>query len=50
VIVVQEAGGTVSDMTGKPLDFTKGAKLEDNRGVIVSNGTIHPVVIAALNA
>jgi 3'(2'), 5'-bisphosphate nucleotidase len=50
VIVVQEAGGTVSDMTGKPLDFTKGAKLEDNRGVIVSNGTIHSVVIAALNA
>jgi 3'(2'), 5'-bisphosphate nucleotidase len=50
VIVVQEAGGTVSDMTGKPLDFTKGAKLEDNRGVIVSNGTIHPAVIAALNA
>jgi 3'(2'), 5'-bisphosphate nucleotidase len=49
VIVVEEAGGKVSDMTGKPLDFTQGAKLEDNRGVIVSNGTIHPAVIAALN-
>ena len=48
-LVVEEAGGTVTDMFGKPLDFTKGAKLVDNQGVIVSNGNMHENVIAALN-
>jgi 3'(2'), 5'-bisphosphate nucleotidase len=47
-IVVEEAGGQVSDMFGKPLDFGRGAKLFDNRGVVVSNGTIHETVLAAL--
>ena len=49
-IVVEEAGGKVTDMFGKPLDFTKGAKLVDNQGVIVSNGDMHDKVIAALNS
>lgn len=48
-IVVEEAGGTVTDMHGKPLDFSKAAKLVDNRGVIVSNGDLHDRVIAALS-
>ncbi|MGB7087335.1 MAG: 3'(2'),5'-bisphosphate nucleotidase [Phormidesmis sp.] len=48
VIVVEEAGGRVTDMTGKPLDFSKAAKLVDNRGVIVSNGEIHNSVLSAL--
>ena len=47
-IVVEEAGGKVTDMYGKPLDFSQGAKLVDNRGVIVSNGLIHDRVLAAL--
>ncbi|MGB7415640.1 MAG: inositol monophosphatase family protein, partial [Thermosynechococcaceae cyanobacterium] len=47
-IVVEEAGGRVTDMHGKPLDFSQGAKLVDNRGVIVSNGLIHDQVLAAL--
>ncbi|MEM9907620.1 MAG: 3'(2'),5'-bisphosphate nucleotidase [Cyanobacteria bacterium P01_D01_bin.44] len=48
VIVVEEAGGRVTDMTGKPLDFSKSARLVDNRGVIVSNGEIHDKVLEAL--
>jgi 3'(2'), 5'-bisphosphate nucleotidase len=48
VIVVEEAGGKVTDMTGKPLDFSKAAKLVDNRGVVVSNGEIHQQVLSAL--
>ncbi len=48
VIVVEEAGGKVTDMEGKPLDFSLGAKLINNQGVIVSNGVIHDTVIAAL--
>lgn len=47
-LVVQEAGGRVTDMQGKPLDFAKAARFEDNRGVIVSNGAIHDHVLAAL--
>lgn len=47
-LVVEEAGGSVSDMRGKPLDFGKADRLHDNRGVVVSNGLIHDDVIEAL--
>jgi 3'(2'), 5'-bisphosphate nucleotidase len=47
-IVVEEAGGRVTDMHGKALDFASGAKMRDNRGVVVSNGAIHDAVIEAL--
>ncbi|HEY9762140.1 MAG TPA: 3'(2'),5'-bisphosphate nucleotidase [Trichocoleus sp.] len=48
VIVVEEAGGRVTDMHGHPLDFSKEARLVDNQGVVVSNGDIHETVLAAL--
>ncbi|PSN13035.1 3'(2'),5'-bisphosphate nucleotidase [filamentous cyanobacterium CCP5] len=47
VIVVEEAGGRVTDMHGKPLDFTQ-ARLVHNQGVIVSTGAIHDAVLEAL--
>ncbi len=47
-IVVEEAGGKVTDMYGKPLDFATASKMHDNRGVIVSSGPIHDAVIEAL--
>lgn len=47
-IVVEEAGGKVTDMYGKPLDFATGTKMIDNRGIIVTNGVIHDTVLAAL--
>lgn len=47
-LVVEEAGGTVTDMHGQPLDFSKSAKLNDNQGVVVSNGEIHAATLAAL--
>jgi len=46
---VEEAGGRASDMYGKPLDFSVGDKLYQNRGVVVSNGSLHEAVLAALN-
>ncbi|MGF1495179.1 MAG: 3'(2'),5'-bisphosphate nucleotidase [Microcoleaceae cyanobacterium] len=49
-IVVEEAGGKVTDMFGKPLDFSTRPKMMDNRGVVVSNGLIHETVLKALNA
>ena len=47
VIVVEEAGGRVTDMYGKTLDFSKADRL-DTTGVVVSNGEIHDNVLAAL--
>ncbi len=47
-LVVQEAGGTVSDINGKPLDFTQGHELTQNRGVVVSNGPLHEAVVKAV--
>lgn len=44
-IVVEEAGGRVTDMYGIPLNFSKGNKMIDNQGVIVSNGIIHEQVL-----
>jgi len=48
-IVVEEAGGRTSDMYGKPLDFSAGKKLFQNRGVVVSNGSIHERTLAVLS-
>ncbi|MGF1457763.1 MAG: 3'(2'),5'-bisphosphate nucleotidase [Leptolyngbyaceae cyanobacterium] len=47
-IVVEEAGGRVTDMYGKPLDFYTAAKMMHNRGVVVSNGALHESVLEAL--
>jgi 3'(2'), 5'-bisphosphate nucleotidase len=47
-IVVEEAGGRVTDAFGNPLDFSKGRTLEDNRGVVATSGAIHDEVIAAV--
>ena len=49
-IIVEEAGGKVTDMTGKPLDFFSDSKMNDNRGVVVSNGKIHDLVLKALKS
>jgi 3'(2'), 5'-bisphosphate nucleotidase len=48
VLVVEEAGGTVTDIHGRPLEFTHGRELAANRGVIVSNGRLHDRVLAAV--
>lgn len=44
-IVVREAGGTVTDIAGKPLDFGTGRKLMRNSGVIGTNGVLHGAVL-----
>ncbi|HEX8199820.1 MAG TPA: 3'(2'),5'-bisphosphate nucleotidase [Isosphaeraceae bacterium] len=50
VLIVEEAGGVVTDVAGRPLEFTHGRELTANRGVIVTNGRLHDRVLAALNA
>ncbi|MCT7993119.1 3'(2'),5'-bisphosphate nucleotidase [Laspinema olomoucense] len=47
-IVVEEAGGRVTDMHGNSLPFGMGKKMVNNQGIVVSNGTIHDTVLKAL--
>ncbi len=49
-IVVEEAGGTVTDAAGSPLDFSLGRKLENNRGIIATNGRFHDEVVSAVQS
>ena len=44
-LIVEEAGGTVTDITGRPLDFRLGRELRANHGVIVTNGRSHARVL-----
>jgi HAL2 family 3'(2'),5'-bisphosphate nucleotidase len=47
-LIVECAGGRVSDVDGKALDFTCGRTLQRNRGVVATCGSIHDEVIAAI--
>jgi 3'(2'), 5'-bisphosphate nucleotidase len=47
-IVIEEAGGRVTDLDGKPLDFTQGRTLAQNRGVFGSNSLLHEIGLQAL--
>ncbi len=47
-IVVEEAGGRVTDVDGKPLDFRHGRTLAQNSGVVATAGSIHARVIDAI--
>lgn len=49
-IVVEEAGGRVSDLDGRALDFSHGRTLATNRGVLASNGHLHEAALAALKS
>jgi 3'(2'), 5'-bisphosphate nucleotidase len=48
VIIVEEAGGKVTDLEGKPLDFRQGRTLTRNHGVLLSNGHLHDAALKAL--
>ncbi|CEP13461.1 hypothetical protein [Parasitella parasitica] len=47
-VLVTEAGGRVTDIDGKPLDFSVGRTLEKNKGVIASKSDIHDKVLKAV--
>jgi len=48
VALVLAAGGKATDVTGEPLDFSKG-RILPNRGMVVSNGLVHDRLITAIN-
>ena len=49
MIVVEEAGGTVTDANGAPLNFLAGKRMYENRGIIATNGKLHQHVLKALS-
>ncbi len=49
VLVIEEAGGTVTDLNGSELDFRHGSRLERNIGIVATNGRLHAEVLAALD-
>jgi 3'(2'), 5'-bisphosphate nucleotidase len=49
-LVLEEAGGSITDLAGQPLDFTTGRSLQNNRGILASNGRYHRLALNALTA
>lgn len=47
-LVLEEAGGRVTDLNGAPFDFTRGRCLEANSGLLASNGLLHEEALRAL--
>ncbi|MGH9340744.1 MAG: 3'(2'),5'-bisphosphate nucleotidase [Acidobacteriota bacterium] len=46
-LIVEEAGGQVTDLEGKELDFAAGRTLARNNGVLASNGHLHAAALEA---
>ncbi|MBX3030986.1 MAG: 3'(2'),5'-bisphosphate nucleotidase [Chloroflexi bacterium] len=46
-LVVEEAGGVVTDVDGRTLDWTTGRRLTANRGIIAAPAAIHGAVVDA---
>ena len=49
-LLVEEAGGRVTDLDGRALAFSQGLTLARNRGVLATNGRLHAEALAALRA
>lgn len=49
-IILEEAGGCITDILGKDLDFTQGRTLAKNRGICASNKHLHRAALKTLDA
>lgn len=49
MIIAEEAGAIVTDVLGKPLDFSRGAGLSANRGVICASRAFHGRIRQAIS-
>ncbi len=49
-IVVEAAGGRVTDFSGAPLTFASGRTLAEHRGILATNGRFHDSMLAAIQA
>ncbi len=49
-LITAEAGGVVTDLDGRALDFSQGRTLLQNRGILATNGRLHQSVLDAVRA
>lgn len=49
-LCVTAGGGRVTDVDGRPIDWSHGARLESNRGIVATNGRRHDDVVAAVRS
>jgi 3'(2'), 5'-bisphosphate nucleotidase len=47
-LLIEEAGGRVTDLAGEPLDFRTGRRLFRNIGLLASNGVLHAATLEAI--
>ncbi len=47
-LLLEEAGGRITDLKGKTLDFSQGKRLNANEGLFASNGLLHDLGLNAL--
>jgi len=47
-VVLEEAGGRITDLAGRDLDFSQGTMLTRNSGVCATNGLLHEKVLEGL--
>ncbi|MGE0460134.1 MAG: 3'(2'),5'-bisphosphate nucleotidase [Vicinamibacterales bacterium] len=47
-LLIEEAGGRMTDLAGRPFDFSTGRRMTANDGVLASNGRVHEAVLEAL--
>ena len=47
-LLIEEAGGRVTDVHGNALDWSQGRRLENNIGVLATNGGLHDAVLEQL--
>jgi HAL2 family 3'(2'),5'-bisphosphate nucleotidase len=47
-LLVEAAGGRVTDIHGAPLDFSRGRTLSANKGIVATNAKFHDAVLAAI--
>jgi HAL2 family 3'(2'),5'-bisphosphate nucleotidase len=49
-ILVEEAGGRVTDLAGRPLDFSHGPELTLNNGILATNKALHEQVLDSFSS
>lgn len=49
-IILEEAGGKITDLDGRELDFSLGRTLRNNRGILASNQVLHSFALDALRS
>jgi 3'(2'), 5'-bisphosphate nucleotidase len=49
-LIVTEAGGHVSDVQGRQLDFTTGTRMTANSGIVATAASIHAEVVGAVRS